>query len=142
METLVPLILTLLLGGIYPIGLLWIYVTCQRKGLIKKTNALWQLTVTQNGVLVTRNSQRSTQRLTQRLTQLSFSEISHARYAYDDGGTESKLVEDALTLFNNQGKILIKIPKSCQGFNHLMDTLPQRKIHIERIEVDAPSYMD
>lgn len=71
-----------------------------------------------------------------------FPSVVRCRFAINANWTESKLVENALTLFDTTGKPLVKVPSSAAGFEQLVLALKDRNIPIDKVEVDAPAFLD
>lgn len=73
---------------------------------------------------------------------LPLARIARARLATNGNWTESKIVEDALSLFDARGRRVAKVPASAEGWRDLLDVLHQRGVAIEERAVDAPAFLD
>jgi hypothetical protein len=78
----------------------------------------------------------------ERIEVLRFERISRARHGINGNWTESKLVEDALTLYDATGASVCKIPASALGFDDLVRELKNRGVAIETVDIEAPAFLD
>ena len=117
-----------------PLGMLCVYLLALKKGLIRKDRADWCVVYNDYEIRVTRNKIIK--------SVIPFNSIVKAKYAYDDGWTESKVVEDALNLFDSNNKLLAKFPKTAKGFKETYRLIESKGISINRCVIDAPSLID
>ncbi len=107
---------------------LW-WLNATRKGLRTRTRRPFVLQ-TSDDVLVLRSGRRE--------RSLQLASVARCRLAMNGNWVESRLVEDALTLFDRSGKAMAKVPASATGFEQLLSSLASRNIRIEKVDVDAP----
>jgi hypothetical protein len=74
---------------------------------------------------------------------IDLDEVARARFAFNGNwpflaSRESKIVEDAVTLFNARGHKLMKVPQSAYGYGDLRDVLERRGIETSSVPVVAP----
>jgi hypothetical protein len=124
----------ILLSSIMPLGMLWVYLMALKKGLIKKDEADWCVLADDVEIKITKNKKIK--------SVIPINSIIKAKYAYDDGWTESKLVEDALNLFDSSNRLIAKFPKTANGFKEAYNLIESKGIKINRCVVDAPSLID
>lgn len=125
---------SILLLSIIPLGMLWVYLMALKNGLIKKDRADWCVHVDEIAIKITKNKKIK--------SVIPINRIVKAKYAYDDGWTESKVVEDALNLFDSRDRLLAKLPKSANGFKEAYSLIESKGVKINRCVVEAPSLMD
>ncbi len=123
-----------LLAGFMPLGMLYVYFKGLRKGLIRKDNSTWTITYSEDAICVAKNGVAK--------SQVQFKNIATAVYAYDDGWTKSTLVENALSLYDRNRRLVAKFPESANGFWDVYRAIEATGVSIERIVVEAPSYLD
>jgi len=70
---------------------------------------------------------------------VGWGEVMRARHAINENCTESRLVEDAVTLSDARGVARLKVPQSAHGFAELLALLASRQVVVEVVEVSAPS---
>lgn len=75
-------------------------------------------------------------------TRCDLKQVSRARRAFNDNWTESKMLEDAVTLFSVKGRALVRVPVSAEGFDELMRELAARGVVVEDVPVSAPAFLD
>lgn len=73
---------------------------------------------------------------------IPLSHISRVRHARNANWTGSKLVEDAMTLFDVDGRRLAKVPVSASGFQDLRIWLETSSVPVQIVDVEAPAYLD
>ncbi len=126
----------MLLGMLAPAGELLILLAMVplsvHQGLAMRDHRPWRVT-REGGVLWVSHGERE--------TQVPVAAVRRMRWAFNGNWTESKLVEDALTLFGERGRKLVKIPGSAQGLDPLRRELRQQ-FHEEQVDVAAPAYLD
>ena len=122
------------LFSLMPLGMLWVYLMALKKGLIKKDDADWYVFADDIEIKITKNNKIK--------SVIPTNCIAKAKFAYDDGWTESKLVEDALNLFDASNKLIAKLPKTANGFKEVYSLIESKGIKISRCVVDAPSFID
>jgi hypothetical protein len=68
--------------------------------------------------------------------------IVRGRFVRNDNWTESKMLEDALGLFTEGGREVVRLPESTEGLDALLAELHHRGIPIEEVYVSAPAFLD
>ena len=106
---------------------------CIGRGLRLRTRARWRVVSTAAAVVVWCGEES---------TELPAANIASGRLAQNANWTDSRFLEDALTLFDSHGKSLLKIPSSADGFSILLDQLTAKGVPVSRIEVPAPAFLD
>jgi len=124
----------ILLTSFMPLGMLWVYLMALKKGLMKKDKADWSVLADDIEIKVTKNRKIK--------SVIPINSIIKAKYAYDDGWTESRIVVDALNLFDSNNRLIAKIPKTANGFTEAYSLIKSKGIEINRCVVDAPSLTD
>lgn len=130
----IAIVFYILVSSSMPLGMLYVYLMALNKGLVKKDKANWCVLTNDFEIKVTINEKTK--------SVIPFNSIAKAKYAYDDGWTESKMVEDALNLFDSRNRLLIKFPESAKGFKEAYSLIESKGIKINRCVVDAPSFLD
>lgn len=102
---------------------------------MKKDNADWCVLIEDTGIIKVIKNQKIK-------SVIPINSIVKAKYAYDDGWTESKIVEDALNLFDSNNRLITKIPKTANGFKEAYSLIEAKGIKINRCVVDVPSITD
>ena len=118
---------------LFPIGMLYIHVASIRQGLMKRDGAHWRIGIVKHCLQVSRND-------SQRIFDIA--DIGSFRYAFNGNWTESSVVENALSVFDRQGRLLIKVPASAEGFDTVCTSLEAMDINFERVEVEAMAFLD
>ncbi len=109
------------------------YFVARHRGLTPRSKARCRVALSDGQIQVSRGSgQRS----------LSLPGIARARLARNSNWTESKLLEDALGLFDQQGREVLRLPESAEGLPALLAALRDRDVPVERIDVSAPAFLD
>lgn len=130
----IEIALFILLSSFMPLGMFWVYLMALKKGLMKKDKADWCILADDMEIKITKNKKIK--------SVIPINSILKAKYAYDDGWTESKVVEDALNLFDSNNKLIAKFPKTASGFKEVYSLIESKGIKINRCVVDAPSFTD
>ncbi|MFP6844138.1 MAG: hypothetical protein VB958_02880 [Thalassolituus sp.] len=130
----IEIVFFILISSFMPLGMLWIYLMALKNGLMKKDNADWCVLEEGIEIKVIKNQKIK--------SVIPINSIVKAKYAYDDGWTESKIVEDALNLFDSNNRLITKIPKTANGFKEVYSLIEEKGIKINRCVVDAPSFID
>lgn len=68
--------------------------------------------------------------------------VRRARFVRNDNWTESKLLDDALTLLDGRGRVLGRVPLSAAGVEVLEGELRRRGVTVEERWVSAPTLLD
>jgi hypothetical protein len=110
----------------------WLMWSCAR-GMKLRSRTVWRLELREERLEVWVGPRRRWQR--------PLSAVQRARDARNANWTGSTFVEDALTLYDADGRAL-KIPSSAQGFSALLDALHGRQVPIARVDVSAPVFLD
>jgi hypothetical protein len=131
----IEIVFLILLSSFMPLGMFWIYLMALKNGLMKKDNADWCVLAEDIGIIKVIKNQKIK-------CVIPINSIVKAKYAYDDGWTESKIVEDALNLFDTNNRLITKIPKTANGFKEAYSLIEAKGIKINRCVVDAPSLTD
>lgn len=129
-------LLVLLVGGVpililavLPIWCLW----SVWRGLRVRSSARWRVETTDDTFTIWKGASRRT---------LAIADIGGARLARNSNWTESRLVEDALTVMDRHGGQLLKLPASTQGFSTLLEVLDARAVPLSRVDISAPTILD
>jgi hypothetical protein len=129
-------LLVLLAGGVpvlilavLPIWALW----SVWRGLRVRSRARWRIEATDDAFTIWNGSKPLTLRI---------ADIGRARLARSSNWTQSRLVEDALTLVDRRGARLLKVPASAQGFTTLLEALAASAVPMSRVDVSAPAILD
>lgn len=104
-----------------------------RRGLIRRSRAPCAVSLAQEILRVERGA---------KLTRHALGTIARARFARNDNWTESKILEDALSLFASNGREIERLPQSATGLDELLAELGARGIPIEDVYVSAPAVLD
>jgi len=125
------LIVLIVLGA--PSVFIYTHFRSLAKGLTIKDNLKWVILLTEDYLTVKYGKKEK---------RIALSSIDSAFYAYNGNWTESKVVEDALTLKDKNGKNIIKIPSSSEGINKLKEILINRLGKVSEIDVEAAAVLD
>lgn len=77
-----------------------------------------------------------------RSVKVALADLGSARLARQSNWGDSRFVEDALTLWDQQGRRLVKLPTSAEGFPVLLERLTSRAVPVSHVEVSAPTFLD
>jgi len=128
----ITLLLLLMLGSGELLILLAMVPVSVFQGLALRDHRPWRV-AREGGVLRVSNGKRA--------SEVALSDVRRVRWAFNGNWTESKIVEDALTLYGERGRRLVKIPGCAAGIVELRQLLRER-VHEEQVEVAAPAYLD
>jgi len=77
-----------------------------------------------------------------RARRIPFDDIARGRHAENGNWTESKLVDDALTLYDADGRRLAKFPAASEGFDEALEVVERRGVPVDLVVVSAPAFLD
>jgi hypothetical protein len=130
-------------GGIVALGVVgpWLpllallpwHFVAQHRGLARRSPSRCAVSLEDGFLLVTRGESR---------TRHALDAVIHARLARNGNWTESKLLEDALTLFAANGREMVRLPLSASGIDSVLHALEARGIVVRHVEVSAPAVLD
>lgn len=102
-------------------------------GLAMRHHIPWEISLTDSAIEARRKG---------RHVHLPLATIASARMVENDNWTESTVVEDALTLRDERGKRVLKVPRSARGFEELMAWIARAGLPLERVGVGGPAFLD
>lgn len=68
--------------------------------------------------------------------------IHRARVARNDNWTQSKMLDDAVGLFDETRREVARIPLGSHGADELIATLARAQVPIDEVSVSAPTFLD
>jgi len=110
----------------------WHFLALQR-GLARRSTTPSVVSVTDGFLLVERGEWR---------TRHALDAVARARLARNANWTESKMLEDALGLFEANGREMVRLPLSTGDLEGVLHALEARGVPIEHVEVSAPAVLD
>lgn len=110
------------------------YPCSMHAGLIQRTGRVWRLEIGSEALCVLVDERK--------VGEFSLADVASARCARNSNWSESKLVEDALSLFDVRGRRLVKLPCSAKQVDALRGALARRNVPVEDVYVEAPSFLD
>ena len=110
----------------------WHFIAMHR-GLVPRSEQRHTVSVEGGAATLTHGNKR---------TRCDLNQVSRARRAFNDNWTESKMLEDAVSLFSAKGRALVRVPVSADGFDGLMRELAARGVVVEDVPVSAPAFLD
>lgn len=126
----------LLLGGVpalvvavLPFWVLW----SVWRGLRLRSSLRWRVEATGDTLTLWQGT---------RAVKVALADLGSARLARQSNWGDSRFVQDALTLSDRQGRRLVKLPTSADGFPVLLERLTARAVPVLQVEVSAPSLLD
>lgn len=110
----------------------WHFIAVHR-GLVSRSDQPRTVEIDGGAATITHRNKR---------TRCELHQVSRARRAFNSNWTESRMLEDAVTLFSVKGRALVRVPVSADGFDRLMRELAARGVVVEDVPVSAPAFLD
>jgi hypothetical protein len=104
-----------------------------RRGLAPRSTTSFTLAIREGDVVITHAIKAACYPL---------NEVARARVARNSNWTESKMLEDALSLVDTRGRRLARVPLTAHGVEEVVGELKRRGIPIDEVEVSAPAFLD